>query len=70
MKRELRDELATKEDIANLRGEVKEDIARLDGKIDTLRSDMKLYFAMVIAVVVIVNKDAFTLLGQILGLVK
>ncbi len=60
----------TKEDIATLRGEVKEEIAKLDGKIDTLRSDMKLYFAMVMAVVVIVNKDAFTLLGQIIGLVK
>ncbi len=63
LKRELRDELATKEDIATLRGEVKEEIAKLDGK-------MKLYFMTTIAVVVLLNKDALTLLGQILGLVK
>jgi benzoyl-CoA reductase/2-hydroxyglutaryl-CoA dehydratase subunit BcrC/BadD/HgdB len=33
LKRELRDELATKEDIAHLRGEVKEDIAHLRGEV-------------------------------------
>ncbi|MCI4411693.1 MAG: hypothetical protein JHC38_08480 [Thiotrichales bacterium] len=74
LKRELRDELATKEDIANLRGGVKEDIANLRGEVKeeiaNLRGEMRLYFMATIAVVLLLNKDALTLLGQILGLVK
>ncbi len=63
VKRELVAELATKEDIARLEGKMYENIAKLEGK-------MKLYFMTTIAVVVLLNKDALTLLGQILGLVK
>lgn len=85
VKRELVAELATKEDIARLegatrediatlRGEVKEDIATLRGEVKAdiakLEGKMKLYFMTTIAVVVLLNKDALTLLGQILGLVK
>ncbi len=33
--------VATKEDIANLRSELKEDIAHLDGRIKDLRSELK-----------------------------
>ena len=81
VKRELVAELATKEDIARLEGATREDIAKLRGEVKeeiaTLRGDfkalegkMKLYFMTTIAVVVLLNKDALTLLGQILGLVK
>lgn len=74
VKRELVAELATKEDIARLEGATREDIARLEGRMNEniakLEGKMKLYFMTTIAVVVLLNKDALTLLGQILGLVK
>jgi len=63
LKLELRDELATKADIAELRGATKADIAEL-------RGEMNVRFIATIAVILFVNKDAVMLIGHLLGLIK
>ncbi|MBU1664832.1 MAG: hypothetical protein KKG92_05465 [Gammaproteobacteria bacterium] len=59
LKRELRDELATKEDIFA----VKESIAKLDKKFTVL-------FLASIFTTLFVNKDALTWFAQIIGLIR
>ncbi len=59
LKRELRDELATKEDIANIRT----DIAKMDKKFTIL-------FVVAIFSTLFVNKDALTWFAQIIGLIR
>lgn len=63
LKRELKGELATKEDIANLRGDIKGDIAKLDKKFTVL-------FLASIFTTLFVNKDALTWFAQIIGLIR
>lgn len=70
LKVELRDELATKADIANLKLEIadvkldlKQDIARLDKKFTVL-------WLVTIFSVLIVNQNALEFLAKLLGLIK
>lgn len=81
LKTELRDELATKADIAELAGATKADIAELAGAtkeaiaemktdIAKLEGKMNARFVATIAVILFVNKDAIMLLAHLLGLVK
>ena len=81
IKDELTKELATKADIARLEGEVKSDIARLEGEIQTfkadfegrisvLRMEFRVYFVILIAVIILSSPRAVDLIGKILGVVK
>ncbi|MBF0556771.1 MAG: hypothetical protein HQK96_19830 [Nitrospirae bacterium] len=78
-------DLATKADLANLRTELKTDIAKLDGKIDNVKTALegkldtikieiegkqKLYFLILLFVMLLTNPKAIDLLGKLLGLVK
>ena len=70
----MRDELATKADIAELLGATKTDIARLEGQIHEdfakLEGKVNERFIATIATIAFVNKDAIVFLAHILGLVK
>jgi ABC-type phosphate transport system auxiliary subunit len=81
IKDELTKELATKADIARLEGEVKADIARLEGEIQTfkadfegrisvLRMEFRVYFVILLAVIILSSPRAVDLIGKILGVVK
>ncbi len=70
LKRELKDELATKEDIANLRGEFKEDIANIRTDIAKLDKKFTVLFVVAIFSTLFVNKDALTWFAQIIGLIR
>jgi hypothetical protein len=63
LKRELRDELATKADLADVRSALKGDIASLK-----LRTTVQ--FLVTIFVIVLLNPQALQLLGRMLGLLK
>lgn len=67
---ELRNELATKEDLLA----VKEDLARLEGALreDLVKLDKKfsLYFLATIFTVIFLNQNALEFLARILGLIK
>jgi len=81
IKDELTKELATKADIARLEGEVKSDIARLEGEIQTFKADFegkisvlkmefRVYFVILLAVIILSSPRAVDLIGKILGVVK
>jgi len=70
-----------KADIARLEGKVKADIARLEGEIQTLKADFegrisvlrmefRVYFVILIAVIILSSPRAVDLIGKILGVVK
>lgn len=63
LKRELRDELATKEDLAKLEGSLREDLVKLDKK-------FSMYFLATIFTVIFLNQNALEFLARILGLIK
>jgi len=70
-----------KADIARLEGKVKADIARLEGEIQTLKADFegrisvlrmefRVYFVILLAVIILSSPRAVDLIGKILGVVK
>ncbi len=63
LKVELRDELATKADIARLEGATKADIAKLDKK-------FTVYFMATIFTVIFLNQNALEFLAKLIGLIK
>ena len=80
---ELRKELASKEDIESLRRELLAVIGRVDARIDgweprmatkadlvQLDKKFTIYFLVLLFAILIVNKDAITLLGTLLGLTR
>ncbi len=80
LKRELRDELATKEDIANVRTELKEDIANVRAELkedianvraELVRLDKKftVYFLITIFTVIFLNQNALEFLAKLMRLV-
>jgi hypothetical protein len=85
LKRELRDELTTKEDLAKLEGSLREDLAKLEGSLrkdlakleGSLREDLvkldkkfSMYFLATIFTVIFLNQNALEFLARILGLIK
>lgn len=81
LKDELSKELASKGDIALvkseislLKSELQAEIAlsksELHSKISLLKSETRIYFIILLFTIIILNKDAITLIGQLLGLVK
>ncbi len=72
LKRELRDELATKEDLAKLEGSLREDLAKLEGRMDARfeRLDKKftVYFLVTIFTVIFLNQNALEFLARLLRL--
>ena len=74
LKRELRDELTTKEDLAKLEGSLREDLAKLEGSLrkDLAKLDKKfsMYFLATIFTVIFLNQNALEFLARILGLIK
>ena len=81
IKDELTKELATKADIARLEGEIqtfKADFegkisslkADLEGKISVLRMEFRVYFVILLAVIILSSPRAVDLIGKILGVVK
>lgn len=74
LKRELRDELSTKEDLAKLEGSLREDLAKLEGEMkagfERLDKKFTILFMMTIFVVIFVNQNALELLARLLGLIR
>jgi len=81
IKDELTKELATKADIVRLEGELqtfKTDIegkfpnlrTDLEGKISVLRMEFRVYFVIILAVIILSSPRAVDLIGKILGVVK
>ena len=66
-KLELKDELS-KELVS--KADLKAEIAHLENKIDKVDSKHTLYFFIIIATIVLFNKDSLTFLAQIFGLIK
>jgi hypothetical protein len=60
---ELVKELASKADLLAVKAELREEIAKIDGKI-------KLYFVITIAIILLTNSKAMDIIGKLLGLVK
>ena len=67
---EMRDELATKADMASLRGEIQADLAKLQGYVDTRfeRMDKKLWAIM--GLVLFANQGTIDFLLKLAGFVK
>lgn len=74
LRREMRDELATKEDIANLRGELKEDIAVLRGEmrseIARLEKKFTVQWLITLFVIIFLNQNSIETLARLFGLLK
>lgn len=74
LKQEMRDELATKADLADLRTALKGDVAdlrtELKGDIARLKLQTTVQFLVTIFVIVLLNPQALTLMGKMLGLLK
>jgi hypothetical protein len=81
LKDELTKELATKADLklveVGLRAEIQQVETRLEGKIDLVRSEIKvyhaqtrLYFVVLICVIIISNPTSIELIAKLLGIVK
>ena len=70
IKDELTKELATKADIARLEGEIQTLKADFEGKISVLRMEFRVYFVILLAVIILSSPRAVDLIGKILGVVK
>ena len=83
LKRELRDELATKEDLAKLEGSLREDLAKLEGSLredlaklegrmdarfERLDKKFTVYFLVTIFTVIFLNQNALEFLARLLRL--
>ncbi|MDX2196714.1 MAG: hypothetical protein NW207_09875 [Cytophagales bacterium] len=70
IKDEMSKELATKGDIAVLESKIMLEIERLESKINTSKSESRLYFIILLCTIIILNRDSLTFIAQILGVVK
>jgi hypothetical protein len=70
LKHELRDELATKADIEALRGGMKVEIQAFRTDMAKLDKKFSMMFLSLAFLIVLMNRDALTLLGQMLHLVR
>lgn len=74
LKQEMRDELSTKEDIANLRTELKDDIASLRTEMVRMEARLDRKFTILwlitLFVIVFLNQNALEFLARVLGLLK
>ncbi|MCG6551821.1 MAG: hypothetical protein L7F77_05795 [Candidatus Magnetominusculus sp. LBB02] len=81
IKEELTKELATKADIAELKGEIKELRAELKGEINELRAEMrgenkalrleqKIIFLILASIILLTNPKALELIAKLFGLSK
>jgi hypothetical protein len=77
LKDELTKELATKADLQLVRAEIQQVETKLEGKIDLVRSEIKvyhaqtrLYFVVLICVIIISNPTSIELIAKLLGIVK
>ncbi|MFN3594880.1 MAG: hypothetical protein ACK4TK_09380 [Thiobacillaceae bacterium] len=72
LKRELRDELATKEDSAKPEGSLREDLAklerRMDARFERLDKKFTIYFLVTIFTVIFLNQNALEFLAKLLRL--
>jgi len=67
---ELRNELATKEDLAKLEGLLREEIAKMDARFERMDKKFTVLFMVTIFTVIFLNQNALEFLARILGLVK
>ena len=71
---EMRDELATKADMASLRGEIQADLAKLQGYVDTRfeRLDKKftLMFGVLVFLIIFLNQNALEFILKVVGILK
>jgi len=74
LKDELSKELASKADLAvteaRLAGKIDADIARLEGKINSLEWKLKLYFLFLACLIILVSPRALDLIAKLFGVVK
>ena len=57
-------------DIADVRAEIQEVKAELKSDIATLRAEMRLYFVVLLCVIIITNPKAIELISKVLGILK
>ncbi len=67
---ELRNELATKEDLAKLQGSVKEDLAKIDARFERMDKKFTNLFLILMFTVIFLNQSALEFLARLIGLVK
>jgi hypothetical protein len=70
IKDELTKELVTKADIARMGGEIQTVKVDLERKIATLRMEFRVYFIILLAVIILVSPKAIDLIGKFLGVIK
>jgi len=70
LKEELKEELATKEDILLVKKDLEIVKRELMGRIEVMEWKMKLWFLIVIALILLTNKDIFEWLIKFLNFVK
>ena len=66
--------LASKSDLLLVKNELILELerveARLDSKINTQKHESRIYFVILICLLVLLNKDSIILIGQLLGAIK
>jgi hypothetical protein len=66
----LRFEAALREEISGFKKEFREEINRLDRRITDLEWKMKLYFAVIAALIILTNPKVMEIAGRVFGFVK
>jgi hypothetical protein len=66
----LRSEAALREEISGFKKEFREEINRLDRRITDLEWKMKLYFAVIAALIILTNPKVMEIAGRVFGFVK
>ncbi len=70
IKEELAKELATKADIAEIRGEIKELRAEMKGDNKALRLEQKIVLIVLASIILLTNPKALELIAKLFGLAK
>jgi hypothetical protein len=66
----IRAEMSTKADAARLEGEIKTSKAELEGQLRSIRLEMKLYFLILLFVILFTNPKTMDLITRLFGIVK
>ncbi|MDX2190748.1 MAG: hypothetical protein SFY32_12875 [Bacteroidota bacterium] len=71
---ELSKELASKSDLALVKAELLLEIEKIDSKLSSeikaSKNESRIYFIILLCVLIILNKESISLIGQLLGLFK
>lgn len=70
IKDELAKELASKSDVNILKSELHADIRIISADLKVMDARNKLYFGLLLATIIVINKDSLVFIAQLIGLVK